>query len=421
MADYLLAADVYPKVAQVRDGNITAYDASTTYKVTINGRTVSQVGTGGTTTTTATAFATALNASTIPEFAEITWSSSTSHVIGTCDTAGKSFTCTSSVSGGTGTFGAFSDTTSNDGSEALTANNVKNASTGARALPSNSDTLTIETLGTDLKYGLDALSGVTLANLYIEASMTGNVGLEPINSDGAQSYDEYRQAYLQAPATVCTIGAGEGNGSGLVCWDAGSVQTTCEVRSTGSAGVDGLKAAVLKGTHASNVFKVESGSVDFAPFAGETATIATLTVTGDADVRASTGVSLGTVNAGGSSTLLIDQVAALADITALNVNDSATVTIYGDNATTTATINGTSPTLDYRSSGTITTLNLYDGATFDMTNNPTGCTVTTINALGKCTIKDPNGKLTVTNAITAGLSLVTWEVTPKRSITLGAA
>src|ERR1044072_3073891 len=171
MADIILAGDVYPKVAQVRDANITAYDASTTYKVTINGRTVSQIGTGGTATTTATAFATALNASTIPEFAEITWSSSTSHVIGTCDTAGKTFVCTSSVSGGTGTFGSFSDTTSNDGPEALTANNCKDASSGVRGLPVNSDTFTLETLGSDLKYGLDALSGVTLAAYYQEASM----------------------------------------------------------------------------------------------------------------------------------------------------------------------------------------------------------------------------------------------------------
>lgn len=42
---------------------VTAYDAATTYRVTIGGVDVDQVGTGGTTTTTAVALTTALNAS----------------------------------------------------------------------------------------------------------------------------------------------------------------------------------------------------------------------------------------------------------------------------------------------------------------------------------------------------------------------
>src|SRR6185369_5685357 len=108
---------------------------------------------------------------------EITWSNVAGAVIGTCDTPGKSITFLLTVSGGTGTVGAASDTTANDGPEALTANNCKNASTSARALPAGGDTFTLEALDTDFKYNLDALSAVTLAAYYQEASFTGQVGL----------------------------------------------------------------------------------------------------------------------------------------------------------------------------------------------------------------------------------------------------
>jgi hypothetical protein len=419
MADILLVGDAVA-VQQVRDVNITGYDAASTYKITINGKVVSQVGTGGTTTTTATALAAALAASTIPEFEEITWTSSTSHVIGTMTTAGKSFTCSSSVVGGTGTIASFTETASNDGPLAVTSSNFKNASTAARALPSNSDTLTIEALDTDVLYNLDALAAVTLTALYQEASMTGEVGLHPINEDGDTTYDEYRQSYLQVGATTSIIGGGDGDGSPFTMHDYGSVQTACTVRNTGSAAVDGLKAFIFKGTHASNTLKVESGSVDIAPFAGEVATLATLTATGDADVRTSLGTTLGTVNADGSATVDIESAAALADITAINVRDSATVTLRGDNPVTTVTIDGSGAKLDCRSSGTVTTGNLYPGATLDLASNPSGITFTALNIYGPCTINDPNGKLTVTNSIT-GAFQATWNVNPKRAFTLGSA
>jgi len=85
---------------------ITAYDAATTYKVTIGGADVTQVGTGGTTTTTATALTTALNGSTNSNFTPITWTSAANVITGTHDTEGVSYTPTTSVSGGAGTFGA---------------------------------------------------------------------------------------------------------------------------------------------------------------------------------------------------------------------------------------------------------------------------------------------------------------------------
>src|SRR5262245_55905682 len=112
MADILLAGDS-PAVQQVKTGALTAYDTGTTYTITVNGKTVSTAGTGGTVTTTAVALVALANASTYPEFAEITWSNSSGSVIATMDTAGKSIACTLTKSGGTGTVTDFSDTTAN--------------------------------------------------------------------------------------------------------------------------------------------------------------------------------------------------------------------------------------------------------------------------------------------------------------------
>ena len=110
-------------VSQVSAVTLTGYDTGTTYKVTIGTKTVSVVGSGGSVNTTATALAAALNASTIPEFAEITWSAATATVSGTADTAGRSFTAVASVSGGTGTIGSFADTTANAGPNVWAAAN----------------------------------------------------------------------------------------------------------------------------------------------------------------------------------------------------------------------------------------------------------------------------------------------------------
>ena len=73
-------------VAQVTTVAITAYDATTTYKLTINGKTVS-TSAAGSANATAAALVTAWNASTDPELAEVTASGSTSPLTLTGDTA----------------------------------------------------------------------------------------------------------------------------------------------------------------------------------------------------------------------------------------------------------------------------------------------------------------------------------------------
>ncbi|MDQ3288914.1 MAG: hypothetical protein M3Q42_11790 [Pseudomonadota bacterium] len=420
MSDILLAGDAQA-VAQVDSLDITAYDAATTYRVTIGGKIVGVAGTTDAPTTEA-AYVTAHNASLYNEFEEITATRPSGSVLLTADTLGKSFVAASSVSGGAGTIGAVTPVTACEGPSVLSANNCKNASTGARTLPVAADTLTLEHLDVDLLYGLEALAGLTLAALYINASFEAQCGLPPYNAAGA--YDEYRPLYLKAPASLVRIGAGDGDGSPLVMYDAGSVQTAIEVYATDTPALDGLHACMVKGTHASNTLKVTGDStVDVAPFAGEVATFLTVTVTGNAEVRTGKGTTLGTLHVGGSATVEIDSAAALADITAINVYDEATVIIRGDNAVTAINAYGPTARVVYLSSGTAAAVNLFDGAQFDCEENPSSFTITTLGGSGAPTINDPNSRMTVTNAIGANNSNVfawTWQLKPSRTITLGA-
>lgn len=89
-------------VPQVDTIQIASYHASTTYKVTINGKVVSVPGDTDVATTAADLQA-ALDASEIPEFAEITWAVVTDTITATGPADGAPVTITTSVSGGTGT------------------------------------------------------------------------------------------------------------------------------------------------------------------------------------------------------------------------------------------------------------------------------------------------------------------------------
>lgn len=281
-----------PAVAQVDTVEITGYDTATTYKLTINGKVVSVIGQGGTTTTTAAALVTAWNDSVIPEFAEITASSASNVITLTADTKGVPNTVTSSVTGGTGTIGAVTSSTAVTGPNFW--NKAANWSTGAT--PVAGDDVYIDS-GESILYGLSN-AGATLTSLNIAQTFTGTIGLPYINEDGTTDYIEYRDTYLAIDATTVNIGYGVGNGSGRIKLNQGTIQTTWNIFNSGNTEDVGLGAIILKGTHASNALNVVKGDLDAAPFAGETATILTLNVgyldnqAGDSDVYLSSGVTL---------------------------------------------------------------------------------------------------------------------------------
>jgi len=383
------------KTIQVDTVQVTAYHAATTYTLTCGGKTVSVIA-QGTVNATASALSTAWNASTEPEMVEITASVGTDTVTLTADTAGKPFTVTSSVSGGTGTIGSVTASTANSSPEDF--NTAGNYSTGA--LPTGSDDLIFDAGASNgAKWRLGSLSAVTLTSLTFLSNFEYDAGLPELNTDGDQ-YPEYRPTYIAIGATTVNIGdrSGLGQGSGRIKLNNGSIQAALNVYSTGSPADTLLPAFIWKGTHASNVLNLEEGSIGVALFGAETATIATIRQAGGSLVCGS-GTTLTTITQSGGS---LDTASAI--ITKTHRGGTHT---HRSGALTTLTI--TNGTVDYRSDGTITTLTVSDGGVFDAGGDPRALTITNCTLNPGATLSDPFGRITFTNPISVpgGLGSVT--------------
>lgn len=368
-------------VVGVYTSSLTGYDAATTYKVTINGKVISSLGTGGTVTTTAAALVVLLNASTIPEFAEATWSNSSGALIATVDEAGVPITWTLTCTGGTGTVtGSVSETTSPTGLNWWS--NAANWSTGA--VPVSTDNIWIDT-PISIKYGLGQ-SAVVPGSLNISAAFTdgAQIGLPDINKD-ATSYQEYRQKDLQIGGCSTIIGYGNGQGSDMIRLDNGSsdaVTGTLLQSQNQQQSYPNLEAIQWKGTNAANAWKIVKGSIGIAGYGGETATLASLTIgyqtsqESDANVRGGKGLTTtlltmdgGTVRLDKSPTTITKRGGTL------TVNNSVPTTlnhtggtVYMNGTGTITNVKQGAATLDYTGSNqvagavTTTNCNLYSGS-----------------------------------------------------------
>ncbi len=374
-----------PAVAQIITFTISANDVATTYKVTRNGKTVSVVGNAGGVNSTATDLKVALAASTIGEFAEITWTVNSATITGTTTTAGVPSTFTTSVSAGTGTISAVSiGTTATGPNDANAAGNYLSGST--YALPVNGDDLVID--GTvDLLYNLGSLSAVALNSLTIPSTFTAKMGLPADNVTG--KYAEDRPTYFKIGATTVTVGAGSGNGSPRIKLDTSSGGTALTVWKTGiNTDLVGLEAFLWKGT-GTNTIEVYGGTVGLAVLGGDTATVATIQIGGTAVARSGSGVTLTTVKQSGG-TLSTYSAFTTGTITAGTWH-------HFSGAVTTLNVNG--GTTYYRSSGTVTTLNGNAGI-LDCTLDSTGRTVTNSTFNAGFDLEDPLKTITFTNATT---------------------
>lgn len=404
MATHVWRGDA-PAVAQVTTVQVTAYDAATSYRLTINGKTVAVDGDTDV-NDTATALAAAFNASTIPEFAEITAEAATDTVTLTADTEGKPFTVTSSVSGGTGTIGAATSATANAGPAVVAAANFDSGS-----LPSNNDTMILQDSGNSLKYTLDALAAVTLDLLVIAADFSdgAQVGLPRTNSD-ATSYVEYRDTYLEVGATAVRIGEGRGQGSSGLRLNLLSAQTSVQVFATGNSSDTDYAALQIIGTNASNVLQVFGGQVDVAMQPGQVATFATVTVSGG-QVRFGSGVTLTTVEANGDSSVEVRSAA-----TTLRSQGGGRIYKLGAGAVTTVDVGG--GTFELAAAGTIGTLTVRAGKTFDASKLTTSVTITNATLYAGARVVDPNGKLVWSNAIACPDGIDSVTIISKKSATL---
>lgn len=377
-----------PAVAQVTTVTIGTYDATTTYKVTINGKTISTLGTGGTNATTATAFQALLNGSTIAEFAEATWTVNSNVITATADKAGKPFTLSTSVSGGTGTISNSTTTTSSGPND---VNVAANWSTGAT--PANTNDLVIENTSSSLLYNLGSLSGVALNSLTVSQTFTGTIGLPVINADSSTTYFEYRTQYFTIGSTTVTVGGPTGQGSGRIKLNLGSGgSTTVNVTNTGNPLESGLEAMLLVMTGSGNSLNVSRGSVGVAVLAGETATLSLntsqVTSTSDAQVRLGSGCTLSTFKMQSGRNILN------CGATTITVY-GGDLTLQGTGATTTLNLNG--GTCHYNTSGTLTTAKVAGGASLLFGANLAGATVTNTTIEKGATLLDPDSAVTWTN------------------------
>lgn len=386
-------------VAQVATVQVTAYDAATTYRLTVGGVIVSTVGTGGTVNTTATALAAAWNASTHVYFTGVTASAATDTVTLTADTAGVPFTATSSVSGGTGTIGSVTVTTANAGPNVLAAANMDSGS-----LPSNGDTLIFENLATDLLWSLDALTSVTTLTVLIYQTFTGKIGLnkrlfQQTASSTSSTAAEYREDELTIDgATLFRMPEHNGltNPTGstrvLVNFKASAATIVIE-RTAQSAAETGLEPVRLRGTHASNAATILGGTVGFGTtdIASDTATLATLYTAGSARVNCSSGVTITTLTARDSANVRIEKAP-----TTIDMNDgSTTATVTSAAASGTVTTITVGPAAGYYHVGgaaTYSTARL--SGVFDVTGATGAQTLTACTIYDeRCRVMDPNNRI----------------------------
>jgi hypothetical protein len=381
-----------PAVAQVQTITIGTNDVTTTYKVTINGKTVSVPGDSGGANSTANDLLNALKATTVPqEFNEITWTVAANVVTGTAAKPGKPFTLAVSTSGGTGTI---STVVTNAGSGPNDAGVAANWSTGV--LPATGDDIIFDSGTSDVLYGL-AQSSVTPNSLTVLPGFTGKIGLPAVNADNASAtYFEYRPQYLQYGTSGAggTVTVTINGGAGRIKLDQGLAPAIWNVLSAAQRLESGIPAILLKGTNAANALNVNKGDVGVGFFGGESATLLAVNVgyesnpAGDSSVWLGAGVTLANaalIQTGGN--LIVNSA----------TSGTATITQYDGNLTLqTGAQTGLSVlggTCVYNSTGTLAGTPVIGGSgTLDFSQDLRAKTVTNpINIYGaKSKLLDPN-------------------------------
>lgn len=374
---------------------ITGNDVATTYKLTIGNKVVSVLGQAGGVNATATALQTAAGASSYVEFQELTFTVSTDTITWTAKTPGMYFLVAKSVSGGTGTMGAVTVVTALSSPNDLSV--VANYSGGA--LPSNGDTLIFENLrsGSDIKYNMDALSGIALAKVVIR-NCSCQFGLPSVNPSG---YFEYRPQYMKLNSAIVEFNCPE---SQLARIDSEANQVAFTVKATGTSSVPGMKTLLWKGTHASNVCYFDRGSIGVAMLAGETATIATLYCGYVTSPQSDSNVQIGAI----SSTVTLGAVNRIGGLLDLYCGSSGVIhskeqasliRFFGPG--TVFKILSYAGKIEYYSAGTITDLTIGESIIFDATANEYGFVITNVaQGYKKCSFLDPFKRATAPAAAT---------------------
>lgn len=323
MSDAYFVGDA-PLVAQITKWTFAGtWETTDVITITIGTKTISTTATSTVIATIVTALAATLNASEIPEFAEITWSADTADLVATADVEGVPFTVTIKSSE-TGGGDADAQTIDGVGTSTLTATgsngviftacsgpNIFNLAAnwltaGARALPADADNIILANCDVDILWGLD-LSATTPTSIRRYQSFTGAIGPPRVHETDNGDYLEYRGIYAKfgvsgdAGNIAVYLGLGPGGGPARERWDFSDGRVTVVVIDTGRAEAQDVEACLLLGSHASNSLSINKGSVGIAIYPGETASFTTLNVgytdnkESDSTVRLGVGVTLGAI------------------------------------------------------------------------------------------------------------------------------
>lgn len=394
-------------VAQVWTGSIDSVDgtpANNTFTVTIGGVAVSVAG-NTSVSQTATDLRAALNASTHPYFAAITWSGSSGNIIGTADTAGCPFVAALTKTGaGSGSVTDFAATTANAGPNDWST--AANWSDGV--VPASTDTVIVPAdAASYISWGL-AQSGVTLTALYVRKP-DHRIGLRSnafaTSADGQtvdSAYPEYRQSYLDVGADIIELGDPAAfstpTGSGRIKIDnAKSGASVFTIHETAPSAVEsGLPSVLYIAAHANaDVYvRAASGGIGIAVMPTETATVGIVSV--DSETRTtrvliSSGVTLTTYTQRGGDNVL----GAAATIATVNVL-GGTLTTEGDyTATAVNVLGGTLFANHKKTAGNAITTATIDGGTLDGSQSLTPRTWATVN-LTSGTVRADGDYVTIT-------------------------
>lgn len=371
-------------VAQVSTVQVTAYDATTTYTLTVGGIDLSVLGTTDV-NGTAAALQAAWDASTHPYHSAITATVSTDTVTLTGPSM-MPFTVTSSVTTGTGTIGSVTETTAATG-----PHHWDNADNWSTAVPVNSDDVYIDKPDCRVLWGLDQDS-VTLASLTIRNNPIIGLPSDRVSTNGDasttdQTATEYRQHYLKIRVTTVRIGEhlqpGSLNGVRRVKLDNQiATASTTTIFNTGTSALESDLPAVrlLFGDADADLFVrlAQSGVGVAIDESNETSTMGEVVVsdsTTASSVFIGEGVTLTSYEQSGGDNIL----SAAATVASLEVNGGKLRT-EGGYLFTAATINDGSVEMNNAGAGdVVATTVTQDGGEVDCQQNGIAQVFTTYN------------------------------------------
>jgi len=392
-----------PNVQQVDTIQITAYDAATTYTVTIGNVAVSVVGTTDA-NGTASALNTALGLSGHAYFSAVTWTVSTDTVTGT-GVNGEPFILTASVAGGTGTVSHTAEATAAESANHFTV--AENWS--SNTVPTTNDEIIFDKGSTPLLWDIDQ-NALSLNLVRTDRAYTGYIGLNPhafmSNGTEATSTPEYRETHFKIDADRIEIGRESGNqtgaGQGRVNIDNGDAgtpvcivfNTAASARDTGQLAVDYVAndaAAVL------TVINAPGGVGVAVKLPGTTAVLASIDVQGsNAANRVVVGEGTTVTNYRQNSGVNI--LACAADLAGwIRVNGGTLTTLGEEWTAATVDIYGGRVNMDHYDSTTLaTTTNVWNGATLDLSRNSRTRTISTVKLFPECVLITDPGFVTIT-------------------------